>query len=72
MNTAQLLTIAESSSSGISDISESASESSDLLHELAEHPGDFSALGRFLQNLGSAILSAIPTILFALLCSLSE
>ncbi|MDE7229146.1 MAG: hypothetical protein K2N56_01575, partial [Oscillospiraceae bacterium] len=70
MNTALLLTIAESSSSEISDvsdISESAAESSDLLHELAEHPGDFSALGKFLQNLGSAMLSAIPTILFALL-----
>lgn len=70
MNVLTLFALAESSSSEISDvsdISESAAESSDLLHELVEHPGDFSALGKFLQNLGSAILSVIPTILFALL-----
>lgn len=70
MNVLTLFALAESSASeisDISDISESAAESSDLLHELAEHPGDFSVLGKFLQNLGTAMLSAIPTILFALL-----
>lgn len=64
---AALFALAESAVSDISDVSgSSAGESSDILHEIAEHPGDLSALGKFLQNLGAALLAAIPTILFAI------
>lgn len=59
----KLVTLAESA---VSDAADSAADSSDILHEIAEHPGDFSVVGKFLQNLGTALLAAIPTILFAI------
>lgn len=65
MNVTMLYALAEAAASN--PAVSSAESDSGFFQDIVEHPGDISALGRFFQNLGTAILHVLPTILFAII-----